>query len=501
MKRILLGAMMAVAFCTGIAFAGGGQQGGQSGTQSSTASGKQINGGRPVTLVAMPMGDITENEIPTPEQPTVRVASRRIAEKFMQLHQNVTLEWDFSCPSGADVPRAEWLQTRIAGGTCPMIVYTDQLAYQARGWYLDLTGYLDTPNEYMPGNTRWKDMFIPDPFFNCTDANGRIVAIPFTMGPGALTALFLNKDAFAKLNIKYPANYTELLTAARTLRTGGYMSMLAQHRTFDGTDWSAQFIIDPPYVNAIFDELDFNKDGMLDEKEAVRGVKKNLFNPVIHEYMRECFQIKKQLYNEIYAPGWETADIASSWAEGKLGIKWDGYWSFVNEASNTQRPFDYEIIQVPLVDHVTSRFVKDIEWTTGGPYKPNGTGPNIMKPAADKDPGALEAAVAFFKFYSLPENISQVLLESGSNVSPVRGSAVPPVMVSWMSNPQPKISIGMNYMGEGRTTEYKAALDRTLEQWCKGQINDTTFFATYNDLQQKDADAFIQGMNLDTTGW
>jgi hypothetical protein len=240
---------------------------------------------------------------------------------------------------------------------------------------------------------------------------------------------------------------------------------------------------------------------MLDEKEAARGVKKNLFNPVIHEYMQECFRIKKEIYNEIYAAGWETIDVDATWAGGRAGMKWDGYWSFVAEASNTQRPFDYEVIQVPLVDHVSSKFVKDIEWTTGGPYKPNGFGPNIMKPAADKDPAALEAAVAFLKFFSLPENISQVLLESGSEVSPIRGSAVPPVMVSWLSNPQPKISIGMNYMGEGRTTEYKAALDRTLEQWCKGQINDATFFATYNDLQQKDADAFIQGMNLDTTGW
>jgi hypothetical protein len=252
-------------------------------------------------------------------------------------------------------------------------------------------------------------------------------------------------------------------------------------------------------MNALQDKIDYDKDSVLSQVEILRAVKANIFNPVTQEYAREVLSLYKEVY-EMYPVGWETMDVNGAWAEGKAGIKWDGVWIFPSEASNTKRQFDYEVILIPLVDHNTSRFVKDLEYTQSGPYRPNGDGFNIMKPAVDNHPEILEAAVAWMKFICVPENISEFLLEDGTGASGIKGAAVPPILVNWMKQPFPIIPAGGNWP-DSFTSDATESMSRELELWVKGQTNDAAFFRNWNDLQQKSADDAIAAGNIDTSGW
>jgi hypothetical protein len=261
-------------------------------------------------------------------------------------------------------------------------------------------------------------------------------------------------------------------------------------------------IVSPGYINALKDTVDYNKDGSFDTAEAIRAVKAGHFNPVTKEYVREVLGLYKEIYNDMYPAGWQTMDVEAAWAEGKAGIIWDGFWRFATEASNTKRAFDYQMLTLPLVDSTTSKFAKDLEYRAIGSPGTTGNngGFNVMKPTVEKDPAVLEAAIAWMKFLTVPENISEFLLEKGSGISAVKGTIVPPLMVDWMKQLVPVTVPGVGWPYHF-TADADVAMSRELEQWVTGQTNDATFFRNWNDLQQKSADDAIKISNIDTTGW
>jgi hypothetical protein len=272
------------------------------------------------------------------------------------------------------------------------------------------------------------------------------------------------------------------------------------HNPHINTDIWARMIIAPAYINALKDTIDYDKNGSFDTAEAIRAVKAGHFNPVTKDYVREVLGLYKEVYNEMYPAGWETMDVNTAWAEGKAGIKWDGVWIFSSEASNTRRTFDYQILHIPMVDHNTSKFVKDIEHTAAGPYRPSASGYNLIKPTVEKDPAVLEAAIAWMKFLCVPENINEFLLEDGTRVSAVKGTVVPPLLVDWMRQPAAITVPGVEWPSNF-TSDAEVSMSRELEQWVKGQTSDATFFRNWNDLQQKSADDAIKSNNIDTSGW
>ena len=110
-------------------------------------------------------------------------ASRTIAAEF-ERQTGIKIRWALDRYTKEDAAgAAEWYATAIRKGDVPAIGYTFGSKLQDRGYYLDLTEYLEQPNEFVEGNERWRDQF-PDYLFespDVIDANGRIVSIPITL--------------------------------------------------------------------------------------------------------------------------------------------------------------------------------------------------------------------------------------------------------------------------------------------------------------------------------
>ena len=71
-------------------------------------------------------------------------------ERFRELYPNVTIEWARSKPvGGLEIDTSQWFITQIAGGSCPAIAFSWGTAYEERGYYLDLTDYLNYSNPYV----------------------------------------------------------------------------------------------------------------------------------------------------------------------------------------------------------------------------------------------------------------------------------------------------------------------------------------------------------------
>lgn len=464
----------------------------------------EINNGEPITLlVDMHSYTPTLNTEPTPEKPEVILSTQKLADAFTELHPNVTIEWVRTKPQENAISAAEWFTTQIAAGTGPAVAFTWNNAYLDRGWYYQLDEFLDTPNEYMSEPIRWKEQF-PDYIWtrNMSDVNNNVVTIPLTLSPGPATAYYYNMDLFDELGLEVPGNWEELLEACKTIQDAGYMALAPWdgNPTINTDLWPIYFSIGPAYAAPLMDELDYDKSGVVELSESLRGVKAGYFNPVEHEYAREVLIRVREIFTLMYPVGFETTDFEPIWNEGNLAMKQNGTWGINTEKSNTKRTFEFGMFPAPIVTKETSEYVAEIPYTEAGPYQPDGTGYNILKPTIDvHGEGMLEAAVAYLKFMTVPENLSELVLENGSLLGAVRGCAVPATLEEWISLPFP-INPNMSWP-IAFTSDANESMSKELEMWVKGQTEDDVFFAKWNELQQKSADDSIVANGVDTTGW
>ena len=465
---------------------------------------QQIAEGRQVTLLVDLHGWMpTVNTEPTAENPNVFLSTQKIADEFMKIHKNINIQWARTKPVGAlEQDTAQWFTTQIAAGDCPAIAFSWGTKYQDRDWYDILDDVIDTPNEYVEGNSKWREMFPEYLFKHLTDVKQQLVAIPITVFSGPPTGYFYNKNIFEELKIQPPKNWEELGAMVKKVREKGYIPVYPWgfFKKIELNQWCMQFSVGPAFAGAIMDKTDYNKDGIVDASESLRGVKEGYYNPVEHEYAREMFRQLKRYYNEFLEKGWENTDYYPSWNEGKVAVREEGMWALQAENNNKERKFEFGAFPVPIVTKETSEYVADIKFTEKGPYQPLPDFVlNIMKPAVKDKKDVRDAAVAFLKFLTKPENISMMILEQGASLGAVKGTEIPPLLSDWMNQSFPiipRVSWPLAF-----TDEQNNILNKEFEMWVKNSMNDTVFFDKVNKIQQRGADDYIRKMDIDTNGW
>ncbi|MHB1454681.1 MAG: ABC transporter substrate-binding protein [Saccharofermentanales bacterium] len=448
----------------------------------------------------------TVNTEPTADSPTVFLSTQKIADEFMDQNPDIKIRWARSKPvGGLDKELAEWFTTQINAGTAPAIAFSWGTRYQDRDWYMPLGDYLDQPNPYVEGNIKWRDIF-PSYLWNrgtIQDIKGDVVAIPIILYAGPPTGYYYNKEAFTAAGVTMPLKtWEELITATDKLKSAGFTALAPWgfFKTISFGSWVQQFIIGPSISNYIKTETDYNKDETVDAAENLRGVKEGLYNPVKHDYARELFIQLKRYYTKVLPNGWENSDFMTPWNKGTLGMKEEGIWAIQAENNNKGKKFEFGVFPNPLLDKDTTPFAGKVEYTEKGPYQPDpDLQLNILKPTVKDNPELLAAAVKFLQFLTTPENESLMVLEQGSSIGAVKGCDIPPLLTDYFNNPFPK-SLGTNWPG-AFTAEKNLDLDKNLELWVKGEMDDAAFYAKVNEIQQAGADAYIESMGIDTAGW
>lgn len=459
----------------------------------------------PVTLVVDFHGYTPSiNTEPTADNPTVFLSPQKIADKFMELHPNVTIEWARTKPIGTADEAAEWFTTQLNGGTCPAIVYTWGSTFASRSWYKDLGEYLDLPNPYIEGNEQWRDIFPEYLWTNqaCIDGNKNIVSIPVTLYSGPATGYYYNKDAFKACGIeKIPTTLEELIDTCSILKENGYIA-LAPHPYFVNVatnQWIESFICGPTASAYIQEQCDYDGDGEVTEHERLHATKDGLFDPVQHDYAKEYWRQLYRYYTEVLEEGWENTDYQTLWNEGKVGLFEDGLWRLTSENNNTVRECEYGIFPEVVMSTDTTEYAAEVDYSKG-PYQPDpDLALNIMSDVVKDDPLMMEAAIRFLMFLTVPENVTEICQENGTVLGAVKGTQAPAQLNEWVQLDFPKVP--KTQWPSGYTSEYTAQLDKTLETWVKGDMTEEEFFEKVNAIQQAGADDYIKTLGLDTSSW
>lgn len=462
------------------------------------------NNGKLELLVDMHGYMPTLNTEPTAESPTVILSTRLIEEAFEEANQDIDVTWARSKPvGGLEAEVSQWFVTQIAGDNCPAIAFSWGTQYQDRDYYVDLTKYYEEPNEYVGGNEHWSDLFESYLFETSTirDMKGQLVGVPITLYAGPPTGWYYNTELISEDQV--PKNWEEFVTLAKQLNENPDITAVAPWSFFKKIsldNWIMQYTIGPAVAGYIMDQTDYDKDGVTSTTEQLRAMKAGLYNPTVHPYAKEVYKQAKRYFTELLRDGWMNTDYTPMWNNGQVAMYEEGLWALYTQENNTAREFDYGVFPAPLMDKNTSEYAIDIEYTENGPYQPKGDMIlNIMKPAVEGNPELEAAAVKFLKFLTTPDNISMIAEEMGSVLGAVKGSTYNSVLDDWLDQsfpivPETNWPLAFN-------SDQNDRLNRLFGEWVLGAHEDDAFFAQVNTIQQAGADAYIEALDIDTSGW
>jgi len=472
-------------------------------TEASVSDGK-ISGGQPITLkVDLWLYTPTIDAVRTKVNPEKRVAGQVIADKFMKLYPNVTIEWVRGMNKKDQAVLANYYTAHFSSGDAPDIGMSWNL-FAEEGWYLPLDRYLDEPNPYVDDNKKWKAQF---PAYLWTknwvssrvDGNTVSTGIPISLYSGPATAIYYNKEIFSKEGIEIPDSYLDFIGTAEALNGKGYIGLHPWTAMNQIYSWAFSFNLGPYYFEKnVAGRLKADANNNIGNNEMMRSVKEGMLSPVRNAYARELYANFKRLF-EVSPPNWEYTDFSKPWTEGKVAMFEDGTWLLGTEDGNRERNFEFGMFPPIPLSEKESPYVSAPKYTDSGPYEPEPSVTlNILRPSVERR-GTEEAAVRFLQFLTAPENLSLLIQEDRTSIGAVEGVPVPDLLREWISRPFP---ITPNYTWPtGLDTESYDQWNQYTSAWINGKLSDEIYFAAIDEIQGKAADRIIQMNNIDTSGW
>lgn len=451
-----------------------------------------------------------------------------IAQEFEELYDNkVKIEWvrdkDLSL-SREDV--GQYFSLAIENKSCPSIAFTWGTTFQERGWYVDLTEYLNETNSYETAEDlkgkAWKESF--EDYIWELDAirtyDDKIVAIPLTLFAGAASCVLYNienvknygftDDANPMLGTNEPFNWDSYMELASAAVSDDQNNLLdANNYPYTASSWLMQFNLGPAYMSYVLDyedpekgKVDKNGDGSISGQELLQAVVDGFFNPATKEYAREMLQSEKE-YMSLLTDS--NAD-ATKWNDGSGVLKYDGSWVYTPE-KNANRSFEWEMIPAPVQDN--SEYTKDyVEWVSFDEAQPGvDLYLNVMRPGVtvdgtvdgEIDEDKLFYSVEFLKYLTTREANSAMIDEMNTSIGAVKGASLP----MWLEESNYidcyfAKTDSVNGWPGGFTTSVSTQMDTVFSQWVSGTFSgdDNAFYAKWNELQVSGARAMAESLGI-----
>lgn len=456
----------------------------------------------------------TPSETATPDQPNPVNASRYIAREYQKI-TGTEIVWasDYAKPTDNINNMRTWFNQRITTNNCPAIGFSFGTKMQEDCLYVPLDEYLERPNPYVEGNTRWKDLFEDwvwkDP--SVLDANGKIVSVPIVLNPGSATAIYYNKDMFAEQGITVPTTWKELLTTVDHVKShvGGMQYPYVPYTGDVGislSSWVFEFNLAPGFAAHMADRTDYDKDGIVTTNELIRAVLEDKFNPISCVEAKELYFLAYNYYNTVLPKGWETVTSSTYlnlWNEQKVAMKNQGLWYYSNEYGNTLRNFEFDLFAPPVAQSDSSKYASNLESKTiqEGFQSEVLMAFNIMEPAVKNDEKMLERAIDFLMYLTAPEAVTAMVQENGAGLPAVKGAEYPSVYddAGWLEKSFTVTSTSKWPLGF--IVSNTANINAAFSKWVLGEFNQQEFFSTLNNEQKEGARTIVKNMNIDTTGW
>lgn len=461
------------------------------------------------------------------------VSTQEIADAFKK-ETGITIKWftGKSLSGEKNEASADFIKA-IQNGTMPAIGFSWS-AFTDRGYYLDLSEALDTPNEFLTPEEQalyptWKDQF-PSYVWNlkdCQDLNGKPIALPLILNPGPATGWYYNKTQFESLGYSVPTSWFEFRNLAMEINSNPDAGPYVYKQTLELQNWPFQFSIGPSFAQLLFDVVDMNHDGIISNRENMEALAKGVYSP-LKEENPENYQIAqaayvtiKDFYKNMLPYNWKTANRDSAWSEGKALLRENGLWSLRAEKGNDNtRDWKFGVFPMPLVSSDSKEYLigkslpaaaaklaktESVQLDSSETYTTLTRAErfielyqpapslylNLMHHGIYSNDKVKENAIKFLKFLSTPEHVSQMCVEHQGVLGGVKGAVPGRSLDEWLMSSFPK-SKAINWPTSATLAD-DVTINQYFSKWVSDAISDAEFFQNVASIQKESATNNLQG--------
>jgi len=332
----------------------------------------------------------------------------KLRDEYQELNPDVEVEFlKVQAPEGTRDTRA-WLNTQIVAGLAPdmfnISYYHAQFDY-AKGWYTPLDYFLDKPNRYVPGNTRWKDLYSEETWVRRAP-DGQNYFLPPALGGANIG--FANMDIMDKAGVEIPTTWTEMFATCKALKDKGFVP----YSTW-GESWYWEITIDQLIHDAMYNEIDsLEPDGFLGVKECTRAVKLGIFKADSYNW-RTAWKLVQEFSHYWQKDFMNALNLSQEsqmlFRAGECAMT--GAWAgFIQELEADEgRDFEYQTFAFPkLTKAYVPEAVEDPKYISGRRPLSGGT---CIQVSARKN-GVLDECVDFLMWWYAPDNLARLIKEA-----------------------------------------------------------------------------------------
>jgi ABC-type glycerol-3-phosphate transport system substrate-binding protein len=422
MKRFLV-ILLVLLLPIAMAMAGGGQQSGAS--SGSGSSGFNSDGSLKYKGTITMYAQAYSPDAPTATNPNPPTKFREVAAKWQALNPGITIEFLTQLEQGQDY--LTWLRTKLAGAQAPDIFWAQCTDLNAgtipAGSFYQLNQYLDKPNKYIPGNTKWLSTFQPGLVQQTSGSNGEINNINADyVGTLVVYNVALFKKAGINFEIKTWTDYTracQMLKAAGITPWAFCFGNAADRASY--MTWFGRLF----HTNMYY--ADFAKLAVISGSSALSltplevaiGVKNGYFGPSDPRYLGFWPLLKDHIQNympkDAISPASTDQAILSQFINQEIAMQWNGSW-VGNDLKAANVTWEYGTFPWPRTDKAATPLANDFDSSpaAGGPFAAFQYAVSTPRSNSTMNDDKLAAVLDWLQFITTPENNADIVNDLGS---------------------------------------------------------------------------------------
>ena len=437
---------------------------------------------------------------------------KKLTTQYEAAHKKVTVQWLPNNTASITAANAA-MESQASGGSAPDLVWEQYGPVTSgglpKGLLQNIKPYLEKPNPYVPGNTRWLSLFSPSTIPYMTSPNGDIDII---LGSNVETGMFYSKAAFAKAGITAtPTTWADFMTDLGKLKAAGVTPIMFADGGLCNPSWYERLATSSLLAGQV-SQFNVNHSQVTNGLDVAVGIHKGIIgmnNPryaevwkLLGEFVRYSASGQSG-YDACSNPNATTPPLSTQalLTQGKVGVLWGGSW-YIPQLDSAGFSNKYGVFPEPPITAATSSLATGIS-TVGVIGGPNGNGQwGVTSQQADHTmtPAKTATVMNFLAWLFTPPHLGYWIRVNQSGADIPTETTAPIVNLPGLKNlvPSAKVPTVVDVvLDDVMTTAATNQGLRLVQEYVDGSMSYSAFASQWQSLLTSAAQSWANTNHVD----
>jgi raffinose/stachyose/melibiose transport system substrate-binding protein len=438
---------------------------------------------------------------------------KKLTSQWEAAHKGFSVQWLPNTATQIDSANAT-LESQASGGAAPDLPWEQYGPVTSgalpKGLLQNIKPYLEKPNPYVSGNTRWLSLFSKSTIPYMTSPNGNIEII---LGSSVETGMFYSKAAFAKAGITTaPATWAQFIGDLGKLKAAGVTPMMFADGALCNPSWFERLATSSLLANQV-SKFNVNHAQVTNGLDVAVGIHKGIIsmsNPRYAEVWKLLGQLVRYSgsgesgYDACAIPNATTPPLSSQslLAQGKVGLLWGGSWYIPQLSSAGFPPSKFGVFPEPPITTASSPLATGTS-TLGIIGGPNGNGQwGVTSQQADHTmtPAKTKTVMNFLAWLFSPQHLGYWIKINQSGADIPTETAAPALNLPGLRSlvPPGKVTTVVDVVLDDvlSTAATNSGL-RLVQQYVNGSMSYSSFASQWQSLLTSAANSWATTNHVD----